>query len=100
MPHSIPSLAELHAIGAAQQPRYPDAEALAAAVAELRRRPPLVFAGECDELKARVADVAAGLPGEPNPAQARWIEATVAGVRVVSVYVPNGQAVGTPPYPR
>ena len=60
MPHTIPSLAELHAIGAAQQPRYPDAEALAAAVAELRRRPPLVFAGECDELKARVADVAAG----------------------------------------
>ena len=29
-------------------------------VGALRQRPPLVFAGECDELKARVADVAAG----------------------------------------
>lgn len=32
-----------------------------------------------------------GLPGEPNPAEARWVEATVRGVRVVSVYVPNGR---------
>lgn len=47
---------------------------------------------------APLADVACGLPGEPNPGQARWIEATVAGARIVSVYVPNGQAVGTPPY--
>lgn len=29
-------------------------------LAELRRRPPLVFAGECDELREKVADVAAG----------------------------------------
>ncbi len=38
-----------------------------------------------------VEDVQAGLPGEPEPAEARWIEGTVAGVRVVSVYVPNGR---------
>jgi exodeoxyribonuclease III len=44
------------------------------------------------------AGIVAGLAGEPSPGQARWIEATVAGVRVVSVYVPNGQAVGTGPY--
>jgi 3-deoxy-7-phosphoheptulonate synthase len=32
----------------------------AKAVAELKSLPPLVFAGECDELKARIADAAAG----------------------------------------
>jgi exodeoxyribonuclease III len=38
-----------------------------------------------------VTDVVDHLPGEPNPAEARWIEATVGGVRVASVYVPNGR---------
>lgn len=56
----IPSLAELHRMGAAQQPAYPDADEVARVLAELRRRPPLVFAGECDELREKVADVAAG----------------------------------------
>jgi 3-deoxy-7-phosphoheptulonate synthase len=56
----IPSLAELHALGAAQQPVYPDAAAVASVVEQLRRRPPLVFAGECDDLRARLAEVAAG----------------------------------------
>ena len=37
----------------------------------------------------------AGLAGEPVVDEARWIEAVVDGVRVVSVYVPNGRAVGT-----
>lgn len=36
-----------------------------------------------------------GLPGEPLAHDARWIEAEVAGTQVVSVYVPNGRAVGT-----
>ena len=40
-------------------------------------------------------DVAIGLPGEPDPDQARWIEAVVGGIRVASVYVPNGRALGT-----
>lgn len=40
---------------------------------------------------AEVADPQLGLPGEPEPAEARWVEATVRGVRVVSVYVPNGR---------
>ena len=42
-----------------------------------------------------IDEVTAGLPGEPDPAQARWVEATVAGLRVTSVYVPNGRQVGS-----
>lgn len=60
MSNPIPSLADLHALGAAQQPTYPDAAALDVVVAGLRRLPPLVFAGECDELRGRVAEVALG----------------------------------------
>lgn len=48
---------------AAQQPNWPggkDGQPLAKAVAELRALPPLVFAGECDDLKAKIADAAAG----------------------------------------
>jgi exodeoxyribonuclease-3 len=40
-------------------------------------------------------EVSAGLEGEPVVDEARWIEAVVDGIRVVSVYVPNGRAVGT-----
>jgi len=36
-----------------------------------------------------------GLHGEVRADQARWIEATVNGVRIASTYVVNGQAVGT-----
>ena len=48
---------------AAQQPQWPggaDGEAVAKAVAELKKLPPLVFAGECDNLKAKVAQAQAG----------------------------------------
>jgi 3-deoxy-7-phosphoheptulonate synthase len=45
---------------ALQQPEYSDREALQAAVAEIRRMPPLVFAGECRTLQARLAACAAG----------------------------------------
>ncbi|MFN8158072.1 MAG: 3-deoxy-7-phosphoheptulonate synthase class II [Candidatus Nanopelagicales bacterium] len=45
---------------AAQQPVWPDAVALEQALAELRTLPPLVFAGECDNLTARLADAAQG----------------------------------------
>jgi 3-deoxy-7-phosphoheptulonate synthase len=57
---TVPDLASLHALGAAQQPTYADAGAVDAAVARLRRMPPLVFAGECDELKAKLAAVSRG----------------------------------------
>jgi exodeoxyribonuclease-3 len=40
---------------------------------------------------AVVSDVHVGLPSEPDPAEARWVEATIDGVRAVSVYVPNGR---------
>jgi 3-deoxy-7-phosphoheptulonate synthase len=43
-----------------QVPLYPDAEALAGAESELRRSPPLVFAGEARNLKRALAGVAAG----------------------------------------
>ncbi len=56
----IPSLADLHRMGAAQQPTYPDADEVAGVLAELRHRPPLVFAGECDDLRGKLAEVAAG----------------------------------------
>ncbi|MGQ0825297.1 MAG: class II 3-deoxy-7-phosphoheptulonate synthase [Actinomycetota bacterium] len=45
---------------AAQQPDWPDTVALDAALDELRRMPPLVFAGEARTLKASLARVAAG----------------------------------------
>ena len=41
MNSAIPDLAELHAMGAAQQPAYPDPAAVDAAVARLRSFPPL-----------------------------------------------------------
>ena len=41
-------------------PTYPDAAALAAVEAELGNYPPLVFAGEARDLKANLAEVAAG----------------------------------------
>lgn len=43
-------------------------------------------------------DPARGLPGEPAQDECRWVEATVAGVRIVSVYVPNGRAIDSPWY--
>jgi 3-deoxy-7-phosphoheptulonate synthase len=59
-PAQIPDLAGLHALGAAQQPTYPDQAAVDAAVTRLRSFPPLVFAGECDELKEKLAAVSRG----------------------------------------
>ena len=44
---------------AAQQPQWA-AEDLNAAVKELKSFPPLVFAGECDDLKSHIAQAAAG----------------------------------------
>ncbi|MDE2355497.1 MAG: exodeoxyribonuclease III [Alphaproteobacteria bacterium] len=43
-------------------------------------------------------DVVRGLPGDPDDAQARYIEAVVSGpraVRVATLYLPNGNPVGT-----
>ncbi len=43
-----------------QMPSYPDADALTAVETELRRQPPLVFAGEARQLKQQLAKVAKG----------------------------------------
>jgi 3-deoxy-7-phosphoheptulonate synthase len=45
---------------AAQQPDWPDREVLAEVGRELATYPPLVFAGECDDLKERLAAAARG----------------------------------------
>jgi len=46
-------------------------------------------------------DVRRGLPGDPRAAEpeARAVAATCAGIRVYSVYVPNGRALDSPEYP-
>ncbi len=45
---------------AAQQPEWPDPDALETALDRVRRMPPLVFAGEARRLRASLAEVAAG----------------------------------------
>ena len=47
-----------------------------------------------------LTDPAPSLPGDPVPEEARWCEATVDGIRIVSVYVPNGRTLDSPEYPR
>jgi 3-deoxy-7-phosphoheptulonate synthase len=48
------------AFPARHQPEWPDEELLAAATAKLKGLPPLVFAGEARQLRAGLAEVAAG----------------------------------------
>ena len=45
---------------AAQQPQYPDLDHLKAVTAKLRKRPPLVFAGEADSLREQMGRAARG----------------------------------------
>jgi len=47
--------------------------------------------------RTALADVVAGIPGYDDP-QRRVLAATVSGVRLINVYVPNGQAVGSEKY--
>ncbi len=48
--------------------------------------------------KGGIEDVARGLDGEDDDGQARYVEATVEGVRLASVYVPNGTTVDSPAF--
>lgn len=48
--------------------------------------------------KLPLEDPMVGLPGDDGDEQARYVEATVAGVRVASIYLPNGNPVGTEKY--
>ncbi|MBA3298898.1 MAG: exodeoxyribonuclease III [Thermoleophilaceae bacterium] len=45
-----------------------------------------------------LGEVHRGLPGEAVTAEARYVEASVGGLRVASAYVPNGRAVGSPAF--
>ncbi len=45
-----------------------------------------------------VEDVVRGLPGDDGDEQARWIEATVGGLRVCGLYLPNGNPAPGPKY--
>jgi exodeoxyribonuclease-3 len=45
-----------------------------------------------------IDDVQRGMDGDAEDAQRRMITATIEGVRVIDVYVPNGQAVGAPAF--
>lgn len=42
--------------------------------------------------RTRLSDVTRGLPGDSPDAQRRLIAATIQGVRIINVYVPNGQS--------
>ena len=57
---SIISREELRALPYVQQPAYPDQAALDRTIDQLEKLPPLVFAGECDDLRLKMADVADG----------------------------------------
>ncbi len=47
--------------------------------------------------RGELNDVSTELPGLADP-QRRWLAATYAGVRIIDVYVPNGQSVGSEKY--
>lgn len=49
--------------------------------------------------KHPMEDILTGLPGDPDDDQARYIEATVNGVRVCGLYLPNGNPVDSDKYP-
>jgi exodeoxyribonuclease III len=56
------------------------------------------WAGVALLARAEPRDVCAGLAGEPASDEARWLEASVDGLRAVSVYVPNGRSPDSPFY--
>ena len=45
-----------------------------------------------------IEDVTTGLPGDPDDLQARYIEARINGVRVASIYLPNGNPAPGPKF--
>ncbi len=46
-----------------------------------------------------IEDVTRGLPGDEGDPQSRYIEATIQGLRVASIYLPNGNPVDSEKYP-
>jgi len=60
VPGAAPADGSWRGLPAAQQPDWPDRGHLSAVTEELAGLPPLVFAGECDVLRERLAAVAGG----------------------------------------
>jgi 3-deoxy-7-phosphoheptulonate synthase len=56
----VPDVVTWPDLPAAQQPEWPDPVARDAALDSLRSFPPLVFAGECDQLRSLLADASRG----------------------------------------
>jgi exodeoxyribonuclease-3 len=56
------------------------------------------WAGVALLARGEVTNVRVGLAGEPSGDEARWLEADLDAMRVVSVYVPNGRAPDSPFY--
>jgi exodeoxyribonuclease-3 len=46
-----------------------------------------------------IEDLVTGLPGEPEDEQARYLEGSTCGLRVASIYLPNGNPVESEKYP-
>jgi 3-deoxy-7-phosphoheptulonate synthase len=59
-PHVIAGLEHWRTLSIKQQPQWPDADLVAAASLRIGSFPPLVFAGEVDDLRARLAKAASG----------------------------------------
>lgn len=49
--------------------------------------------------KAPIENVVRGLPGGPDDEQARYVEATTFGLRIASLYLPNGNPTNSDKYP-
>ena len=49
--------------------------------------------------KRPIEDITRGLPGNEDDEQARYIEAVISGVRVASIYLPNGNPVDSEKFP-
>ena len=60
MPTQLDPLDHWRTLPIKQQPAWPDADAVAAVSAEIATLPPLVFAGEVDNLRDRLARAASG----------------------------------------
>lgn len=56
----LPTVVQWPDLPAAHQPAWPDSAALLRARSQLSALPPLVFAGECDQLRSELAQVASG----------------------------------------
>ena len=53
------------------------------------------FNGVAILAKRPIEDVEAGLPGDTSDEQARYLEATIDGIRIASLYLPNGNPVAS-----